>query len=158
MSSELLADLLEDELTEKEPVNLELKDLKDIIKALRKARAMYSDEIHKAEVRLYEELASNLFHARLGKYLEGTNPKGFDSELYKVVSRVEDMFKAIVTGAYAGCERSELFVVREPVVLGKYTLEPGDFVISDLNNVLNAVVGGYLDLVRLERVGGNEGS
>jgi hypothetical protein len=158
MSSELLADLLEDELTEKEPIDLELKDLQDVIRALRKARAMYSDEIHRAEVRLYEELASNLFHARLGKYLEGANPKGFDSELYKVVSRVEEIFKAIVTGAYAGSEKWKLFVAKEPVVLGKYTLEPGDFVVSDLNNVLNAVVGGYLDLVRLERVGGNEGS
>ncbi|MGC9106088.1 MAG: hypothetical protein ACP5HQ_06680 [Thermoprotei archaeon] len=158
MSGELLADLLEEELTEKEPTNLELKDLQDVIKALRKARAMYSDEIHKAEVRLYEELASNLFHARLGKYLEGMNPKGFDSELYKVVSRLENLFKAVVTGAYAGSDKWKLFVVREPFILGKYSLEPGDLIVSDLNNVLNAVVGGYLDLVRLERVGGNEGA
>jgi len=158
MSSEVLPRLVEAELVGKEPTQLELRELEGLINALRRVRATYSDDIHAAEVKLYESLAEALFSSRLAKYLDGKEVKGFDHELYNVIARVQEVFKDVVTGNYAGSGTRALFRVTQATVVHNYPVKPGDLVVSELNNVLKAVIAGYMDLVSLTRVKTDESS
>ncbi len=91
---------------------------------------------------------------RLSKYVDGKKVKGFDGALYEVLDRVREIFVGLTTGKLAGDLRKGLFIARAPVFVNGHLLRPGDFIVSDLDNVLNALIAGYMDIAKIERVDG----
>ena len=90
--------------------------------------------------------------------MDGRTVKGFDRDLYGVLNRVKDIFVSVLTGGLAGNTEKGLYAVKSPVFFNGHLLKPGDLIVSGLDNVLNAVIAGYIDIAKIERVGEDESS
>ena len=150
--------MVEEEISQQDATELKLDKVAEVIEVLKRVRVAGTSEYHRSELKLFEDLAESLFELRLGKFVDGKTIKGFDKELYEVLNRVRDVFVSVLTGGLAGNIEKGLYVVKLPVFLNGHLLKPGDLIVSGLDNVLNAVIAGYIDIAKIERVGEDEGS
>ena len=149
---------MEEEISQQDATELKPDKVAEVIEVLKRLRVAGTSEYHRSELRLFEDLAESLFELRLGKFVDGKTIKGFDKELYEVLNRVKDIFVNVLTGGLAGTTEKGLYVIRSPVFFNGYLLKPGDLIVSGLDNVLNAVIAGYIDIAKIERVGEDESS
>lgn len=142
--------VLNETLKEDEITNLQLKDLTQLISQLRKLRRKYSDELHKKELSVYEELAESLFELRSSKTIQGLETKGFDNELFQSLNIMKKVYVNFLTGKYFTIEDKILCTVNEKFSINEKTLYPGDLVLLPLTQVLALITLGYISPLEVE--------
>ena len=115
-----------------------------VIQALLRLRKKYDDEIHKEELKVYEELAESLFELRVEKVIEGVEAKGFDKEALSIISKIKQFYVGYLTGRYYTSKGRVLCKVNKKVIIDDVQLSPGDVVILPLSKVLALITSDYI--------------
>ncbi|MBW9140437.1 MAG: hypothetical protein K1T65_01770 [Candidatus Aramenus sp.] len=123
MIDELLSKELETDALQEIPISSFSNDLE----VLKKLRLRYDDELHKREVKIYEELAESLFEVRLGKYLEdGKGGGSFDSFVFELLEKIKELYISLLTGNLVSNNERVMCKVTKKVTVDGRTLDKGD--------------------------------
>ncbi|AAY80620.1 hypothetical protein [Sulfolobus acidocaldarius] len=141
----MLDEMVMNELRKEEEISeIRTEDLEKYIHNLRKLRVKFADDIHKAEVSVYEELAESLFELRISKVVESIQPKGFDKELLGLISMMKNIYKNYLSGNYYTKDGKILCKVVNPLTYNNITLNSGDFILLPLHLVLLLSTAGFI--------------
>ncbi|AWR97667.1 hypothetical protein DFR86_08980 [Acidianus sulfidivorans JP7] len=146
----MLDEILNKELSSELQQNIPLAEIEKIILPLAKTRLRYSDELHKEEIKIYEELAESLFEIRVSKYLEnGTKGKGFDEFLFVLLDKMKEFFISFSSGNLIISNGRVLCKVTKNIEIGKSQLKPGDLVFLDSLKALSLWTAEYITLCKI---------
>ncbi|MFP3170130.1 MAG: hypothetical protein RXQ98_02720 [Sulfolobaceae archaeon] len=146
----MLDELVSNELKRDNEITEISKDtIEKLIQALLRLRRKYSDELHKEELKIYEELAESLLELRLEKVIEGFEPKGFDKDVLSLVNVMKKVYIDYVTGRYHTYKGKVLCLSNTKFSLGNTVVEQGDVIILPLNKVLALITTNYITPVEV---------
>ncbi|ARM76405.1 hypothetical protein [Acidianus manzaensis] len=156
----MLDEILERELSSEEQQNIPLSEIEKTINSLMKIRFRYSDDLHKKEIKTYEEIADSIFEIRLSKYLEnGTKGKGFDEFLFTLLDKMKDFFISLSTGNLIISNGRILCKIVKNIEIEKIQLSKGDLVFLDPLKALSLWTAEYITLCKIvDKVITNESS
>ena len=146
----MLDEIVVNETLKDEALEINLKDIANLINQLRKLRRRYTDELHKKEITIYEELAESLFELRSGKLIEGKEIKGFDAEFLDVINLMKKIYVNFISGKYFTKEDKILCYVKSSFSINNKTLKPGDLVLLPLSQVLALITLDYIIPLEVE--------
>jgi len=141
----MLDEKLRLEISKAELQEISLDDIKEFIKSIILIRGRYADELHVKELSIYEELAESLFDIRLSKVIEGQKLKGFDSIFFNIILRIRNFYVNLLTGKYSSFDGKILCRVEKTFSIDNLTLNPGDIIITNLENALKLTVAGFIN-------------
>jgi hypothetical protein len=138
---ELLSKELETDALQEIPINSFSNDLE----VLKKLRLRYNDELHKREVKIYEELAESLFEVRLGKYLEdGKGGGSFDSFVFELLEKIKELYISLLTGNLVSNNERVMCKVTKKVIVDGRTLDKGDIAFLPIRLVVPLWIAEYI--------------
>ncbi|BFH74140.1 hypothetical protein SJAV_20840 [Sulfurisphaera javensis] len=146
----MLDEIVLNETLKEESTEIQLKDLYQLISQLRKIRRKYSDDLHKKELSVYEELAESLFELRSSKLIEGINIKGFDSEFLDILNQMKRIYVNFISGKYFTQEDKILCLVKVKFSINDMNLYPGDLILLPLKQVLALITLDYITPIEVE--------
>jgi hypothetical protein len=138
---EVLSKELETDALQEIPINSFSNDLE----VLKKLRLRYTDELHKREVKIYEELAESLFEVRLGKYLEdGKGGGSFDSFVFEFLEKIKELYVSLLTGNLVSNNERVMCKVTKKVTVDGRTLDRGDIAFLPIRLVVPLWIVEYI--------------
>ncbi|MCI2414835.1 MAG: hypothetical protein MPF33_06265 [Candidatus Aramenus sp.] len=141
MIDEVLSKELETDALQEIPINSFSNDLE----VLKKLRLRYTDELHKREVKIYEELAESLFEVRLGKYLEdGKGGGSFDSFVFEFLEKIKELYVSLLTGNLVSNNERVMCKVTKKVTVDGRTLDRGDIAFLPIRLVVPLWIVEYI--------------
>ncbi len=140
----MLDEIVDKELKSSDAVDIKLEDIIKIAEVLRRIRSKYNDELHKEEIKIYEQLAESLFELRLSKYLENGKISGFDSFLFSFIETIKKFYVEFVTGKYQFYGNKVLCKVLNPFLYQNVRLNKGDLIALSLDKALILTTAGYI--------------
>lgn len=137
----MLSKELETDALQEIPINSFSNDLE----VLKKLRLRYTDELHKREVKIYEELAESLFEVRLGKYLEdGKGGGSFDSFVFEFLEKIKELYVSLLTGNLVSNNERVMCKVTKKVTVDGRTLDRGDIAFLPIRLVVPLWIVEYI--------------
>ncbi len=141
----LIEELLSKELENDSLQEVSLSSLSSDVEVLKKLRLRYTDELHKREVKIYEELAESLFEVRLGKYLEDGKGEGsFDSFAFEFLNKLKDLYVSLLTGNLVSNNERVMCKVVKKITIGNRTFQKGDIAFLPLRLVVPLWIAEYI--------------
>jgi hypothetical protein len=141
----MLDEILNREISSETPVEISLSDVQKISQTLAKIRVSYDDEIHKNEIKVYEELAESLFEIRLSKYLEDNyKGKGFDEFVFNILDKIKELYISLLSGNLIFNDGKILCKVMKDTIIESMELKKGDLIFLDLQKALALWTAEYI--------------
>ncbi|PVU76850.1 hypothetical protein DDW13_01815 [Acidianus hospitalis] len=141
----MLDEILNREISSETPVEISLSDVQKISQTLAKIRISYDDEIHKNEIKVYEELAESLFEVRLSKYLEDNyKGKGFDEFVFNILDKIKELYISLLSGNLIFNDDKILCKVMKDTIIESIELKKGDLIFLDLQKALALWTAEYI--------------
>ncbi|MQL55238.1 hypothetical protein [Acidianus ambivalens] len=141
----MLDEILNREISSDTPVEISLSEIQKISQTLAKIRISYDDEIHKNEIKVYEELAGSLFEVRLGKYLEDNyKGKGFDEFVFNILDKIKELYISLLSGNLIFNDGKILCKVMKDTIIESIELKKGDLIFLDLQKALALWTAEYI--------------
>jgi len=141
----MLDEILNREISSETPVEISLSDVQKISQTLAKIRVSYDDEIHKNEIKVYEELAESLFEVRLSKYLEDNyKGKGFDEFVFNILDKIKELYISLLSGNLIFNDGKILCKVMKDTIIESMELKKGDLIFLDLQKALALWTAEYI--------------
>ncbi|MFP3164803.1 MAG: hypothetical protein RXQ76_02985 [Acidianus sp.] len=141
----MLDEILNREISSETPVEISLSDVQKISQTLAKIRVSYDDEIHKNEIKVYEELAESLFEVRLSKYLEDNyKGKGFDEFVFNILDKIKELYISLLSGNLIFNDGKILCKVMKDTIIESIELKKGDLIFLDLQKALALWTAEYI--------------
>ncbi|BDC19754.1 hypothetical protein [Acidianus sp. HS-5] len=141
----MLDELLNKEISTENPTEILISDIQKISQTLAKIRISYDDEVHKNEIKVYEELAESLFEVRLGKYLEDNQKgKGFDEFVFNILDKIKELYISLLSGNLIFNNGKILCKVDTNTVINSMELKKGDLVFLELQKALALWTAEYI--------------
>lgn len=146
----MLDEILNKELSTDSLQSISPQEIEKISSALTKIRLRYSDDLHKNEVKIYEEIAESLFELRISKYLEnGSKAKGIDEFLFILLDKIKDFFVSLFSGNLITSNGRILCKVVRNVEIGTIKLSKGDLVFLDPIKAISLLTAEYITLCKV---------
>ncbi|MEM1626624.1 MAG: hypothetical protein QXV69_04995 [Sulfolobaceae archaeon] len=133
------------ELYKPELQDISFDEIKEFIRSITLMRSKYTDELHLKEISIYEELAESLFDLRLSKVIEGQTIKGFDSIFFEIIIKIRKFYINLLTGKYNIYNEKILCRVEKAITIDNFTLNPGDIIITNIENALKLTMAGFIN-------------
>jgi hypothetical protein len=141
----MLDEILNREISSETPVEISLSEIQKISQTLAKIRISYDDEIHKNEIKIYEELAESLFEVRLSKYLEDNyKGKGFDEFVFNILDKIKELYISLLSGNLIFNDGKILCKVMKDTIIESIELKKGDLIFLDLQKALALWTAEYI--------------
>ncbi|MFP3217968.1 hypothetical protein [Acidianus sp.] len=141
----MLDEILNREISSETPVEISLSEIQKISQTLAKIRISYDDEIHKNEIKVYEELAESLFEVRLSKYLEDNyKGKGFDEFVFNILDKIKELYISLLSGNLIFNDGKILCKVMKDTIIESIELKKGDLIFLDLQKALALWTAEYI--------------
>lgn len=141
----MLDEILNREISSETPVEISLSEIQKISQTLAKIRVSYDDEIHKNEIKVYEELAESLFEVRLSKYLEDNyKGKGFDEFVFNILDKIKELYISLLSGNLIFNDGKILCKVMKDTIIESIELKKGDLIFLDLQKALALWTAEYI--------------
>jgi hypothetical protein len=141
----MLDEILNREISSETPVEISLSEIQKISQTLAKIRISYDDEIHKNEIKVYEELADSLFEVRLSKYLEDNyKGKGFDEFVFNILDKIKELYISLLSGNLIFNDGKILCKVMKDTIIESIELKKGDLIFLDLQKALALWTAEYI--------------
>jgi hypothetical protein len=141
----MLDEILNREISSETPVEISLSDVQKISQTLAKIKISYDDEIHKNEIKVYEELAESLFEVRLSKYLEDNyKGKGFDEFVFNILDKIKELYISLLSGNLIFNDGKILCKVMKDTIIESIELKKGDLIFLDLQKALALWTAEYI--------------
>ncbi|MFP3163552.1 MAG: hypothetical protein RXQ75_06965 [Acidianus hospitalis] len=141
----MLDEILNREISSETPVEISLSEIQKISQTLAKIRISYDDEIHKNEIKVYEELAESLFEVRLSKYLEDNyKGKGFDELVFNILDKIKELYISLLSGNLIFNDGKILCKVMKDTIIESIELKKGDLIFLDLQKALALWTAEYI--------------
>ncbi|MCY0882463.1 MAG: hypothetical protein OWQ50_01325 [Acidianus infernus] len=141
----MLDEILNKEISSETPIEILISDVQKISQTLAKIRISYDDEVHKNEIKVYEELAESLFEVRLGKYLEDNHKgKGFDEFVFNILDKIKELYISLLSGNLIFNDGKILCKVIKDTVINSMELKKGDLIFLDLQKALALWTAEYI--------------
>jgi hypothetical protein len=141
----MLDEILNREISSETPVEISLSEIQKISQTLAKIRISYDDEIHKNEIKVYEELAESLFEVRLSKYLEDNyKGKGFDEFVFNILDKIKELYISLLSGNLIFNDGKILCKVMKDTIIESMELKKGDLIFLDLQKALALWTAEYI--------------
>jgi hypothetical protein len=141
----MLDEILNREISSETPVEISLSEIQKISQTLAKIRISYDDEIHKNEIKVYEELAESLFEVRLSKYLEDNyKGKGFDEFVFNILDKIKELYISLLSGNLIFNDGKILCKVMKDIIIESMELKKGDLIFLDLQKALALWTAEYI--------------
>ena len=141
----MLDEILNREISSETPVEISLSEIQKISQILAKIRVSYDDEIHKNEIKVYEELAESLFEVRLSKYLEDNyKGKGFDEFVFNILDKIKELYISLLSGNLIFNDGKILCKVMKDTIIESMELKKGDLIFLDLQKALALWTAEYI--------------
>ena len=133
----MLDEILNKEISSENPTEIPISDIQKILQTLAKIRISYDDEVHKSEIKVYEELAESLFEVRLGKYIEDNQKgKGFDEFIFNILDKIKELYVSLLSGNLIFNNGKILCKVLKDSIINGMELKKGDLIFLDLQYAL----------------------
>ncbi|AEE94132.1 conserved hypothetical protein [Acidianus hospitalis W1] len=141
----MLDEILNREISSETPEEISLSEIQKISQTLAKIRISYDDEIHKNEIKVYEELAESLFEVRLSKYLEDNyKGKGFDEFVFNILDKIKELYISLLSGNLIFNDGKILCKVMKDTIIENIELKKGDLIFLDLQKALALWTAEYI--------------
>lgn len=141
----MLDEILSREISSENPTEISISDIQKIAQTLAKIRISYDDEVHKSEIKVYEELAESLFEVRISKYLEDNQKgKGFDEFVLNILDKIKEFYIHILSGNLIFSNGKVLCKVNTDTIINHMKLKKGDLVFLDLQKALALWTAEYI--------------
>ncbi|MDT7901424.1 MAG: hypothetical protein RRE78_05940 [Acidianus sp.] len=141
----MLDEILNREISSETPEEISLSDVQKISQTLAKIRVSYDDEIHKNEIKVYEELAESLFEVRLSKYLEDNyKGKGFDEFVFNILDKIKELYISLLSGNLIFNDGKILCKVMKDTIIESMELKKGDLIFLNLQKALALWTAEYI--------------
>ncbi|AWR95076.1 hypothetical protein [Acidianus brierleyi] len=141
----MLDEILAEELKNENLSSISLDNLSKDIEILRKLRLRYNDEIHKKEIKIYEDIAESIFEVRIGKYIENElKSSDFDSFVFDFLSKLKDIYISILTGNIVFNKDRIMCKVSKQINIKDKVLNPGDIIFLPIKVAISLWTAEYI--------------
>jgi len=141
----MLDEILSEELKNENLSPISLDNLSKDIEILRKLRLRYNDEIHKKEIKIYEDIAESIFEVRIEKYIENElKSSDFDSFVFDFLSKLKDIYISILTGNTIFNKNRIMCKVLKQININDKVLNPGDIIFLPIKVAISLWIAEYI--------------
>jgi len=141
----MLDEILSEELKNESLSPISLDNLSKDIEILRKLRLRYNDEIHKKEIKIYEDIAESIFEVRIEKYIENElKSSDFDSFVFDFLSKLKDIYISILTGNTIFNKNRIMCKISKQININDKILNPGDIIFLPIKAAISLWIAEYI--------------